>query len=147
VETACTRWAQNPRVSAEHLINDMQSIRDSATKASTNITKLADNVSTWWTNLDPVQHASPSPEEHGRQSTKAQVGLAFKLQTLHPKTWQSKIAPRPLYRAGCRGSCGGDSQVLHRQKSALNVGWSYAGRGEYPRAFWALTRGGADGKL
>ncbi len=91
VEPACTRWAQNPRVSAEHLINDMQSIRDSATKASTNITKLADNVSTWWTNLDPVQHASPSPEEHGRQSAKAQVGLAFYLQTPHPKTWQSKI--------------------------------------------------------
>lgn len=51
----------------------LQSIRDSATKAGTNITKLADNMSSWWANLDPAQHPSPSPEEHGRQFSDAQV--------------------------------------------------------------------------
>ncbi len=51
----------------------LQSIRDSASKAGTNITKLADNMSSWWANLDPVQHALPSSEDHGRQSSSAQV--------------------------------------------------------------------------
>ncbi|CAL5221365.1 g3544 [Coccomyxa viridis] len=51
------------------------SIRDSASKAGTNITKLADNMSSWWANLDPIQNASPSPEDDGCQSSSAQGGV------------------------------------------------------------------------
>ena len=70
----------------------MQSIRDSATKAGTNITKLADNMSSWWANLDPVQHASPSPEDHGRQPSSAQVCPSLVIpQTHSPQFTQQDI--------------------------------------------------------
>ena len=51
----------------------MQSLKDSATKAGTNISKIADNMSTWWANLDPVQKGSPSPEGHGARPAATQV--------------------------------------------------------------------------
>ena len=51
----------------------MQSLKDSATKAGTNISKIADNMSTWWANLDPVQKGSPSPEGHGPRPAATQV--------------------------------------------------------------------------
>ena len=51
----------------------MQSLKDSATKAGTNISKIADNMSTWWANLDPVQKGSPSPEGHGSRPVATQV--------------------------------------------------------------------------
>ena len=68
----------------------LQSIRDSATKAGTNITKLADNMSSWWANLDPAQHGSPSPEEQGRQSLTAQVAPVPPFSETHSNTRQAQ---------------------------------------------------------
>ena len=65
----------------------IQSLKDSATKAGTNISKIADNMSSWWANLDPVQKGSPSPEGHGGRPVAAEVCYKDASQR---KTWSKK---------------------------------------------------------